>query len=128
MKRHFFLSLFIIFSTYSFAQNQYQYQIDLLHVTNDQVKVTLTPPKMDKAELLFVMPRVIPGSYSIKNYGRFIKQFTAFDTNGKKLKTKQKEINEFYIYNAGSIGKIEYYVNDTWDDKDKKSFVFQQIY
>jgi predicted metalloprotease with PDZ domain len=125
MKRHFFLSLFIIFSTYSFAQNQYQYQIDLLHVTNDQVKVTLTPPKMDKAELLFVMPRVIPGSYSIKNYGRFIKQFTAFDTNGKKLKTKQKEINEFYIYNAGSIGKIEYYVNDTWDDKDKKSFVFQ---
>ncbi len=125
MKRHFFLSLFIIFSTYSFAQNQYQYQIDLLHVTNDQVKVTLTPPKMDKAELLFVMPRVIPGSYSIKNYGRFIKQFTAFDTNGKKLKTKQKEINEFYIYNAGSIGKIEYYVNDTWDDKDKKNFVFQ---
>lgn len=125
MKRLLFFALLVISSTFLVAQNQYQYQIDLLQVTNDQVKVTLTPPKMDKAELLFVMPRVIPGSYSIKNYGRFIKQFTAFDTNGKKLKTKQKEINEFYIYNAGSIGKIEYYVNDTWDDKDKKNFVFQ---
>jgi predicted metalloprotease with PDZ domain len=125
MKRQFFSALFLALSSLLIAQNQYQYQVDLINVSKDQVKVSLSPPRMDKDELVFIMPRVIPGSYSIKDYGRFIKQFTAYDKNGKKLKTKQKNTNEFYIYDAQAINKIEYLVNDTWDDKDKKKFVFQ---
>ncbi|MBL7801182.1 MAG: hypothetical protein JNL95_10695 [Chitinophagales bacterium] len=125
MKRQFFSALFLALSSLLIAQNQYQYQVDLINVSKDQVKVSLSPPRMDKDELVFIMPRVIPGSYSIKDYGRFIKQFTAYDKNRKKLKTKQKNTNEFYIYDAQAINKIEYLVNDTWDDKDKKKFVFQ---
>lgn len=124
MKNKFFLALAFA-ANCAFAQNTYQYKLDLVNVEKDQVKVTLVPPKTDKDELLFIMPRAVQGSYAVKNYGRFVTKFTAYDNAGNKLKTKQKEFDKFYIYKAQSLARIEYLVDDTWDTKNKKNFVFQ---
>ncbi|MBK8658230.1 MAG: peptidase M61 [Bacteroidetes bacterium] len=108
-----------------YSQQEYYYTIDLVNVQKDRVKVTLTPPAMQKEEVMFIMPEVVPGTYSTENFGRFLHQFSAYDADGKRLKVKQKNINRFYIKGATNLAKVEYYVNDTWDDKDAKHFIFQ---
>ncbi len=71
------------------------------------------------------MPSVVPGSYSKKDYGRFITSFKAFDKNGKALKVKNNGPNLFVISNARQLARLEYLVDDTWDAKQDDQFIFQ---
>lgn len=107
------------------AQSSYVYDIDLQNVENDRVKVILTPPNIKKNKAVFVMPAVIPGSYARKDYGRFLTNFKAFGPGNKVLKVTQKGVNRFVINNARKLERIEYWVNDTWDDENIEQFVFQ---
>jgi len=118
-KLFFALSLSLIwfcFSQTAMAQNQtYQYTIDLTKVTADQLTVTLTPPDITAATATFRMPKIIPGTYAISDFGRFVVEFKAFDKKGKPLKVKQTDTNGWQITNANKLGKITYKVNDTFD-------------
>ncbi len=125
MKRLLLPALLFIATTL-LAQSPYQYTIDLTNVVDDRVKVTLTPPDDVKGELpFFIMPKVIPGSYAIKDYGRFAQDMQVFDTNGNELKVKQKKSNDFFIKaKEATIGRIEYWVEDTWDVAKDKNYIF----
>jgi predicted metalloprotease with PDZ domain len=119
------LATYLILSLFLNAQDRYRISINLNQVQNDKVKVVMSTPSIKEDKATYIMPTVIPGSYSVKDYGRFIEKFTAYDVKGKKMKVKQTSINTFDIYNAKFLNKIEYYVNDTWDEKDEKNYVFQ---
>ncbi len=122
------LILFTLLS-YSFAtmaqSEKYVYEIDLQNVDKDRVKVTLNPPTINKGKAIFVMPSVIPGSYSKKDYGRFLDDFKAYDKDGNLLKVSLKQNSNFHIKGAKNLAKIEYLVNDTWDHENKDQWVFQ---
>ncbi len=107
------------------AQDKYVYELDLNKVEKDQVQVSLSPPEGLPKKAVFVMPSVIPGSYSKKDYGRFINSFSPVDKKGKKLPFKVKGKNNFYIKKAHKLAKITYNVEDTWDHADKSQWVFQ---
>src|SRR5436190_24151182 len=116
MNYKFFAILILVYAhVFSvFSQGKYKYTIDLENVVDDKVKVTLLCPKIKEANAVFVMPRVIPGSYSYKEYGRFISEIKAYDSLGSPIKISSKK-NIFYIKGkAGQVKKIEYWVNDTW--------------
>lgn len=116
----------LLFSSHLFAQSdKYVYSIDLTNVQDDKVKVVLTPPAINTAQADFIMPSIVPGTYSRKDYGRFIIDLKAFDRNGKELPVVRKNSNLFSISQAQSMSKVEYWVNDTWDDTDTKNYVFQ---
>lgn len=119
-----FLTSFI-FIQFVTAQQAYHYTIDLNHVVKDKVKVTLVMEGIAQDELTFAFARVVPGTYSISNYGRFIEHLTAYDAAGKKVKYKRIDVNQYQFSTAKSIAKIDYWVNDSWDDKDVKQFLFQ---
>ncbi|TGE20701.1 peptidase M61 [Hymenobacter aquaticus] len=103
----------------------YQIALDLEHTTNDQVKVVIKTPPVKEAQATYVMPSVVPGSYSKKDYGRFVQSFVALDAKGQKLKVKQQGANVFIIDKGPSLARIEYLVNDTWDVKQDDGFIFQ---
>ena len=69
------LGLFCFLFISAKAQQQYSCKIDLINVTDDKVKVQIKTPAVKESEILFSFPKVIPGSYSEKNYGRFIEKF-----------------------------------------------------
>lgn len=120
--------IFILFSFFIISvksQNQYIYKIDLVNVVNDKVKVQLKPPIVKESEALFSFPKVIPGSYSEKNYGRFIENFSAYDAAGKQLKVKKENVSQYSIKDANRVTRIEYLVNDSWDQQDKKEHIFE---
>jgi predicted metalloprotease with PDZ domain len=112
------ISLLILSSFYAgftFSQEIYRISADLVNVKNDQVKVVVKAPAIKEERIAWVMPQVIPGSYSIKDFGRFISDVTAFDKKGKKLKVEKEGNNVFYISNANRLDRLEYLVDDTWD-------------
>ncbi len=116
-----------------FAQDKvlYSYQLDLTKVTDDKVPVELLitnldtflpsveptdPPKEDS--ISFFMPKIVPGTYRIYDFGRFLNDFKVFDKEGKEIKFSHPNENE-WRFPAKNVAKITYLVDDTFDAKGK---------
>jgi predicted metalloprotease with PDZ domain len=97
------------------AQDLYRYTVDLRNIKNDQLHITLLPPRITSQEVVFHMPRIIPGTYSNSDYGKFVSNFKAEDKNGKALSVKKLDANSWQIRNATALAHISYDVEDTWD-------------
>ncbi|MGM1055794.1 MAG: peptidase M61 [Bacteroidota bacterium] len=89
--------------------------LDLVNVENDKVKVTIDPGKLTGAQTTFYIPKTIPGTYSVDNYGKFIENLKAFDYLGKELLVAKKDDSSWLIDNAENMDKITYWVNDSYD-------------
>lgn len=109
------------FSTVLYSQNEYNYKVDLIKVNNDTVNVELQVPELQKDELTFCFPKIIPGTYSISDYGKFITGVKAFDKSGKQLAVSKLSENKWNIANAVSLSKVTYKVSDIFDTKIKHS-------
>ncbi len=95
--------------------NSYQYTLDLVNVQDDKVQVELITPKMDKNKAVFFMPKIVPGTYEISDFGRFVSDFKAFDQQGNLLPVEHPEVNTWKIGKAKSLYRITYRVDDTFD-------------
>lgn len=124
MKQAIVACLMLLSASALFAQNKYVYSADLKNISEDRIKIELVPPSIKAAEIVFSFPRVIPGSYSEKSFGKYVEDFTVIDKSGKPMKIKQLNKNQYQIKDPSKIGKITYSVNDTWDTPDK-DFIFQ---
>lgn len=102
--------------------------IDLNKAKDDKVSVSITPPKFTTDEIVFHLPKTVPGTYSADNYGKLIDDFKAFDKNGKELATSKTDDNSWKISNAKSLAKITYNVNDTFDSESGKGFGKEDIF
>ena len=105
----------------SFAQT-YEYEVDLIDVIKDRVQVELQCPKIDKDELLFHFAKMAPGhTKDYTNFGLYIEDFKAFDSEGKILATEKVTVNTFKIFGAQNLKRISYLVNDTWDTNSEEN-------
>jgi predicted metalloprotease with PDZ domain len=120
------LLLFLIHLTYLQAQQTgfYQYSVDLVDVKEDKIKVELIPPKTDQSELVYRFPKIVPGNYSINNFGRFIEDIKFYDLQNNELPAEKLDMNSWKISTKG-LSKITYWVDDTYDSPIKKDFVFE---
>ena len=101
--------------------------IDLNKATGDhRIYVEITPPVIKSETVEYHFPKIVPGTYVINNFGRFISDFKALDKNGNKLKTEQLDTNRWLIYGADNLGKINYYAEDSYHS-NKKPSVFEPI-
>jgi predicted metalloprotease with PDZ domain len=107
------------------VKNVYQYSIDLTKVDNDQLMVNLIVPAMNKKEVVFYMPKIVPGTYANYNFGRFVSDFTARDKRGKILPVEKIDENSWRIRNAKNLNRVSYTVDDTWDTDIRQDFVFE---
>ncbi len=94
--------------------------IDLNTIKDDKVQVTVIAPKFKSETVTYYIPKIIPGTYSEDDYGRFIENFTAYDAKGNKLKVAKFDENSWTIANANKLDKITYWVNDTYDSESKE--------
>ena len=95
--------------------SQIAVQINLVDIKEDKVMVTVTPPKTTTDEIIYNMPKMVPGTYSIDNFGQFIDDFKAYDKKGKLLTVIKTDENSWSIKNAKTLDKITYWVNDSFD-------------
>lgn len=109
-----FASFFPLLSQTS-DENPYRYTIDLTRVVDDRVQVTLVPPAVKEKEITFFFPKIVPGTYAIADYGRYVADFKALDKKGRELPVEKADENSWKIRNANKLVKITYWVDDTWD-------------
>lgn len=95
--------------------SQYEYTVDLTRVENDRVFVQLTPPSLTEDEVTFYMPKIVPGTYAIADYGRYVNDITVVDKKGNKLPVEKINDNSWKIKNAKKAVKISYWVDDSFD-------------
>ena len=129
-KKNFLAAIYILFSLVSFGQNknnlkEYRFTIDLINVNKDRVKVELKTPLVQKKIITYHLPKIVPGTYAIYNFGRFVDQFRAFDKKGDTLMVTRNDENSWTVSNADKLVSITYYVNDTYDDTLSKPLIFE---
>ncbi|MCR9248996.1 MAG: peptidase M61 [bacterium] len=107
------LTLFIILGGHSYSQ--YKVLIDLKLTSEDQVPVEIITPAVSEDSVEYHMPKIVPGTYSISDFGRFVSEFKAFDADGNELEVKSLTDNRWLIGNATALNKITYKVDDTFD-------------
>jgi len=111
------LVIFLSLSCATFAQSKkgYEYTVDLTEVVDDRLFVELTPPAINQDEITFYLPKIIPGTYAVQDYGRFVSGFMAMDKKGNLLPTVKLDTNSWKISNAKKLAKISYWIEDSFD-------------
>lgn len=97
------------------AGQHYTATIDLKHVQNDRVKVTVEVPPVNTENIVYCIPKIVPGTYSIYDFGRFVTGLQAFDANGNTLPVEIVDVNQYKISRATLLHRIEYWVDDSYD-------------
>ena len=118
-----FLALMMCAYSFSFSQ-QYKINIDLKTVVDDKVQVIYDLPTVDNEEIEFRMPKIVPGTYSISDFGRFLSKFKAMDKEGNELPIQRISPNRFLIKEASKLSAISYWVDDTFDSR-KGNVIFE---
>jgi predicted metalloprotease with PDZ domain len=93
--------------------------IDLNTVLDDKVKIEINPQKIKEASITYYIPAIVPGTYAMSNYGRFVSDFKAFDYDGNELSVKKLNENSWQINNAKEMDKVSYWIDDTFDSELK---------
>ncbi len=109
------LIVFLLLGSELIAQKTNKITIDLMTVVDDKVNITMITPQVNESEIEFQIPKIVPGTYSISDFGRFVNDFTAYAENGDTLVVENLTTNRWLIKNANRLYKISYKVDDTFD-------------
>ncbi|MFI0491142.1 peptidase M61 [Flavobacterium sp.] len=110
------------------AKEEIQVNINLIDIKDDKVLVTVKSPKIHTDEITYHIPKIVPGTYSDDDYGKYIDNLKAYDSKGNLLAVKKSDVNSWSISNAKKLDKITYLVNDTFDTETGKSFGDGEIF
>ncbi|MEO9965544.1 MAG: peptidase M61 [Reichenbachiella sp.] len=121
----FLMAMMLYLSGHSRPEDQYVYTLDLTVVKDDQVQVILIPPKIKESETTFYMPKIIPGTYSVADYGRFVQDFKAFDKKGNELIVEKTSVNSWKISKSNKMTKVTYWVKDSYDNDVEGPAIFE---
>lgn len=99
----------------NYADNAIVVALDLLHIQEDRVQVTLSTNKMPEGPIRFFIPKTVPGTYSEDNYGRYIEDVRAFDSTKTTLEVVREDENTWLIKEGSRLAGLSYLVNDSFD-------------
>ena len=75
------------------------------------------------AEKYYYFTNTIPGTYEVMHYGDFIEGIRFIDAEGNRITAKRIDKEKYEISNPDILRRIEYYVNDSWDElKIKRNY------
>ena len=124
MKKIFPLLFTLIASATIAQQRPYEYTLDLTRIKDDRAPVELTNLKLSTQEAIFHMPAMIPGTYSVADYGRYVTSLKAFDKKGRELPVVKSDSNSWKISNAQKLFRITYWVDDILDTPKKGASIY----
>ena len=97
------------------VQTPIETTLNLTTINDDKVPVTVNPGRFTVEKVTYRLPRVVQGTYSVSDFGKYIDNFKAYDYNGNELPVKKIDTNSWEISEAKKLDKVTYWVNDTFD-------------
>lgn len=126
MRNSFLLILALVLSISAGAvDNAYHVAIDLTKAADRRINVEVTAPLLSEPQIIYSLPKMVPGTYSIYDFGRFVEDFKAFDRKGSPLVVTRVDTNSWKIDNANQLGKITYRVRDTYHASKDDNPIFE---
>lgn len=119
-----FCCLFVYYTGFG-LDNTYHYSIDITRLPDRKLHVELIPPQLQENKIIFSLPKIVPGTYSIYDFGRFVDDFQALDAQGQPLHVERIDTNSWEISNSTKLAKISYKVRDTYHATRKDNPVFE---
>ena len=92
-------------------------QLDLVNSNDDKVAVSIDPGRFVTDTVMYRLPRVVQGTYSVYDFGKYIEGIKGFDYQGNELAVNKVDTNTWMFPNAKNLDKIAYWVNDTFDQE-----------
>lgn len=89
--------------------------LDLTDVKDDRVPVVINPGRFTADTVTYRLPRVIQGTYSVSDFGKYVEDLKAITYKGETIEVSKVDDNTWQVVNAQEVDKITYYVNDTYD-------------
>ncbi|MFM2388050.1 MAG: hypothetical protein RL660_2807 [Bacteroidota bacterium] len=123
--KYFFTICLWLSASLAIAQHIH-YDVDLTKIVDDKVFVEGSFTNLEsKAAVKYVFPKVVPGTYAIEDYGKYVDDFKAFDASGTALPVRKEGNNTYIISSAQKLAKVTYYVNDAMDMQVKQNKIFE---
>lgn len=97
------------------TQNPIVTSLDLTKTVADKVPVTINPGRFTTEKVTYRLPRVVQGTYSVSDFGKYVDDLKAFDYDGNEMEVAKVATNTWEVTNATKLDKITYLVNDTFD-------------
>ncbi len=107
------------------SDNAYHVAIDLTKASDRRLNVEVTTPQINESQIIYSLPKMVPGTYSIYDFGRFVEGFRAYDKKGNALSVTQMDTNSWKIDNATQLDKIVYRVRDTYHAPKENNPIFE---
>ena len=95
--KQFSLLLILLVSFQVLIGQGYHYALDLTDVRMDRLIVEVKTPPVKASSINFHFPKIIPGTYTEYDFGRFVHQVNAFNKDGDGLSVVQLDINTWRI-------------------------------
>ncbi len=105
--------------SFSYSQNtnepQIVYTVNVENHLDDLFHVTVSATGLTSENNIYNLPATVPGTYSILDFGRFVKSFYAYSKAGDQLKVERISTNKWEIKDVQNLGRIEYKIEDSFD-------------
>lgn len=116
-----FIIVFLLFCGQSFGQTNQEVgtivaQTSLNQLTDGRLALKVYPPENTADTLIYAMPKIIPGTYSISDFGNLVYQLKAVSAKGDTLPVEKLDDNRWQITEAQQLDHVSYTVGPTFTD------------
>lgn len=98
------------------------YITDLNQATPEKLTVTVVPAKDLPFPVRFAFPKMVPGTYAVYDFGRFVDTLWVYE-KGQRKGFGRADINGWQFLTRPD--SFAYVVRPTWTDRNLMNFVFQ---
>lgn len=130
MKKGFIVAFALLASATTIGQvfspvqryGEYSVQVNIMGRSDDKVDVKVVPPIQNADSVVYALPKIVPGTYDISDFGQFVSGFKAIDSRGAELPIRRLDVNRWVIQSGKALYAVEYEVRGT--DADRKTDIF----
>lgn len=105
--------------SFSYAQDssdpEILYEVDVTNYEDDLFHVTVTTGGLTDDNNIYNLPATVPGTYTILDFGRFVKSFSAYSKDNVELAVERISTNKWKIEDVQNLNRIEYKIEDSFD-------------
>ncbi|TVR38237.1 MAG: peptidase M61 [Cryomorphaceae bacterium] len=101
---------------YGNAQNAVSVKTDITQLQDGMLAITVAPGHHGMDTLIYAMPKIVPGTYSIYDFGNMLRQVKAYDLHGDTLAVVRLDENRWMIPKGNKLSHLSYLAAPTFTD------------
>ena len=103
------------FQSDQLADPQITFDVDVTNPIDDLFHVSVATRNLTSENNIYNFASTAPGTYSILDFGRFVKSFKAYDRSGNPIAVEQISTNKWKISDPERLSLLQYDIEDSFD-------------